>query len=234
MWFYDAWRLGWDFIRNSFSNLARWVVNPNSILLFAIVVAIVLFFQFTNIINYFQHLDEWQIYKCETEKFLIYLHYPISIAPGDNRKITVTVHSKGDIIQSTNLVVSDLEGSLFYSPENLINFEDIKPYQSITKPLGISIINNPNLEYVNLVIYYYENPTIPNVKQCLPLRLKVTDRRKFQIALAELPEQIDVFARIAGYLGTFIAGILAVTGKINPVIKSILSNMGFDTNAKRD
>ncbi len=233
-WLHDALKGGFSTIQL----LLGFIIRPLNIFVVLIVLFVWVISQRTLLWSSIQKVDTWSIASCKLIGFEVFLHYPENIGPGDKRTIDVTVHNlDAQEVQSMIIILSSSSGSLIFPSSSSITFEKLEPFASATSSINFEVAKVP-INELNLEIAYYTKGKGQIISQSdcnKPVSLHYNNLRELYVWAAALPQNVDTLIKIFGYTGTLLAAFFTITGKISPVLRSILIALGIikpDTSQK--
>jgi len=173
------------------------------------------------------NIDEWQMKSCDFRGVHVFVSAPRSIAPGDQRYFEITVENEtATSLHNVRISVKSLNGLLLFDESNTVTVEKLEENEVLTKVLYFRVANLTALEEIPTVVVYSSEgeSSQPEVQSCSEAPILVNNAwRRMVVQLKSVPDVWDAGATYIGYLGTLVTGLLALTGKIGPVVRGIIS-----------
>ncbi len=219
----ESWNAAWQTV----FDIGAWIVSLlfNKQLWFVILVMSI-FWSLTkgpSILGNILDLERWEVTSCDFQEVQVFVNYPKLIAPGDQREFEITLQNKNNNpLTNVRLGITSPKGLLLFEEANFIFAEMLKPNEAITEKLPFRIAKYDDFKHIPIIIAYQVEDKLPQYCSNPPTLLRSKWRRTV-VRLKAIPDALDIVATSIGYLGTLITGLLAIRGKIGPVVREIIS-----------
>lgn len=227
MWLRQAWVTAWQDVFDMLGRTASLLLNRQiwaiTLLVGIVWVAVIAPPLFKRAVN----IDEWQMTPCNLEGVHIFVNAPRSVAPGDRRYFEITVQNETDRpLRNVRVSVKSNSGLLLFDETNTVTIETLGRNGTSTRVLHFRVANLQTFEEISTVVAYDSESEAEQLEShyCseTPVLANSTWRRML-VQLKAAPDVLGAGATYIGYLGTLITGLLAITGKIGPVVRGVIS-----------
>jgi hypothetical protein len=217
----------WNIIRDGFLSIILFLSNYR--LVFAV---IILGLGIRTLILWWPSIETFRVWKveyCRTAEFELFLHYSDESAPGERKKIDITVRNTNDKISEIGIMLLPSSNNFIFPKGSLLFFPSLRPYESISRAIDFELTQSPFDELaLDLAYIIGEETRIIDIGDC-------TDRIIFRYNplldwwnnFLDLPVIVSNLSTFLGFISSLLVTVSIITGKSAELFNSIFKVLGF-------
>lgn len=227
IWLREAWVRAWKDVFDILALVASLLLNRQVWAITILLGMVWLVVAGPSLLERVVNIDEWQITSCDFKVAHVFVNAPRSIAPGDQRYFEITVQNEADLpLNNVRVSVKSTSGLLLFEEASTVTIETLRENEASTRVLRFRVANFQPFKEIPVVVAYHsesESEQLESQYCSQKLTLLNSTWRRVVVQLKAAPNVLDAGAKYIGYLGTLITGLLAITGKIGPVVRGVVS-----------
>ncbi len=175
----------------------------------------------------FQSFQISQVKHCSEKDFELFLHYSDKSAPGETKKIDITVRNISDKTNTLRIILLPSSEEFIFPNGSMLLFNSVKPYESISQNIEFKLVESPFDELSLELAYTRDNESqLFNMPNCRSVFYYSHLQNLWNI-FTKLPPFVSNLSTFFGFISSLFVTFSVITGKSADLFRAIIKVLGY-------